>query len=139
MYNLEWENDSACRGRSDLNFFGRLTKNITNLCGECPVQEQCREYAVANESYGIWAGMTEEQRYKERRVLGLPEPQTGPEFRRKAVRNIELKPIKHNTETGYQTHLRRKDPFLYENGMPCNCQEAHRIMIRNYRAKKAAS
>ena len=139
MLNLEWEDFSACRGRKDLNFFGKLTKEISNLCRECPVLKDCRNYAVANEAYGIWAGMTEEHRYKERRKLGLPEPQSGPEFRHKRIKTVALKPIKHDTETGYQTHLRRGDPFLYEDGTPCKCQEAHRIMIRNYRAKRAVS
>lgn len=139
MPNLEWEDFSACRGRRDLNFFGKLTNKISELCRSCPVFENCRSYAIANEAYGIWAGLTEERRYEERRALGLPEPRFAPDFARKTASKKELKPIKHDTETGYQTHLRRRDPFLYENGTPCKCQEAHRITIRNYRAKKEVS
>ncbi len=33
------------------------------LCGECPVRQQCLEYAlVANERHGIWGGMTLKER-----------------------------------------------------------------------------
>ena len=36
------------------------------ICATCPVIEQCREYALrAQEPYGIWGGMTEEERREE--------------------------------------------------------------------------
>ena len=37
----------------------------------CPVIEQCRSYALAaQEPYGIWGGMTEEERREEIRSSG---------------------------------------------------------------------
>lgn len=33
------------------------------LCGDCPIREQCLEFALANnEAYGIWGGLTPQER-----------------------------------------------------------------------------
>lgn len=33
------------------------------VCQVCPVQRQCRDYAITiNEPYGIWGGLTESER-----------------------------------------------------------------------------
>lgn len=32
------------------------------LCGSCPIQAQCLEYAMENEDHGIWGGMTAAER-----------------------------------------------------------------------------
>ncbi|MFF5858176.1 WhiB family transcriptional regulator [Streptomyces sp. NPDC012751] len=33
------------------------------VCGRCPLQRECREWAVGNgESAGVWGGLTEEER-----------------------------------------------------------------------------
>jgi hypothetical protein len=40
----------------------RLAKTI---CGECPVQQQCLDYALDNrEAFGVWGGYTERERRK---------------------------------------------------------------------------
>lgn len=39
---------------------GRFAKMI---CGRCPIQEQCLEYAVeSREEFGVWGGTTAHQR-----------------------------------------------------------------------------
>ena len=46
-----WQDHAACAGAAKA------------ICATCPVLEQCREYALsAHEPYGIWGGMTEEER-----------------------------------------------------------------------------
>ena len=38
-------------------------------CGRCPIREQCLEYALeAGENYGIWGGMTAQERKQIRRA-----------------------------------------------------------------------
>ncbi|MFG2045033.1 WhiB family transcriptional regulator, partial [Dactylosporangium sp. NPDC048998] len=33
------------------------------VCAQCPIRARCRRYAIGNrEPYGIWGGMTEQQR-----------------------------------------------------------------------------
>jgi hypothetical protein len=33
------------------------------FCGECPVRQQCLEYALTvNEQYGVWGGLTAKER-----------------------------------------------------------------------------
>jgi len=44
------------------------------MCGRCTVQDACRTYARAHESYGIWAGENEADRKKIRKELGIPQP-----------------------------------------------------------------
>lgn len=43
---------------------GRLAKN---MCRECPIIRQCAEYGMKNEEFGIWGGLTPEDR---RRLRG---------------------------------------------------------------------
>lgn len=67
---------------------GRPAKQI---CARCPVLDQCREYALENGiHHGIWGGMSERQRRRERRRrIAEGEP----------VRIS--KPIEHGTRAGY--------------------------------------
>jgi WhiB family redox-sensing transcriptional regulator len=38
-------------------------KRAKEICAECPVQIECRNYALEiREQYGIWGGMTENER-----------------------------------------------------------------------------
>lgn len=71
--NWEWQRDAACRGLSVTMFFhpGRerghaRRQRITDakeLCATCPVIAECRQYALdTREPYGIWGGLSEEER-----------------------------------------------------------------------------
>ena len=71
--NWEWQINGACRRYDPEQFYhpegergfarrerARVAKGI---CAQCPVIEKCREYALyAREPYGIWGGLTEEDR-----------------------------------------------------------------------------
>ena len=72
----EWKLRAACRGMDpDLWFpseIGRrhyartvaaLTERAKAVCKDCPVRWRCLDYArVTDQSWGIWGGLTEEER-----------------------------------------------------------------------------
>lgn len=69
----DWRRDAACRDEDTELFFppGEFARQIQPakaLCGACPVTDACLTYALAApERYGIWGGMTEDERAQERR------------------------------------------------------------------------
>lgn len=69
----QWQYQGACRDKETEQFFHpegerggtrrRRAAAAKAICMTCPVLEQCREYALrAHEPYGVWGGMTEEER-----------------------------------------------------------------------------
>jgi WhiB family redox-sensing transcriptional regulator len=69
----DWQMHGACRGMDSAFFFhpdgerGRAKYNrearAKEVCGRCPVIEHCRRHAlVAQEPYGVWGGLSEEER-----------------------------------------------------------------------------
>lgn len=68
-----WQEEAACRGMDSSIFFhpqnergsarmnrDRLAKRV---CVQCPVRLECADYAIrAREPYGVWGGLTEEDR-----------------------------------------------------------------------------
>lgn len=69
----DWQYDGACRELDTELFFHpegergasrrRRAANAKAICATCPVLEECRNHALsAREPYGIWGGMTEEER-----------------------------------------------------------------------------
>ncbi|SEB31544.1 WhiB family transcriptional regulator [Rhodococcus koreensis] len=88
-----WWDGAACRGIEPSVFFspdnergtarGQRESRARQICQDCPVLTQCREYALAvGEPYGIWGGMTETDRRRhtnrarrgEQRPLAPPQP-----------------------------------------------------------------
>ena len=50
-------------------------KRAKQICGRCPVQQQCGEYALANgEREGLWAGMETSALRQAARKVGVPTP-----------------------------------------------------------------
>lgn len=69
----EWQYEGACRGSSVEDFYLEHNQRGTSkrkkelaavaICNNCPVIQQCREHALkVPEIYGVWGGLTEEQR-----------------------------------------------------------------------------
>jgi len=69
----DWQQQSACRGLDSGVFFHpsgergasrtRRAERAKEICAGCPVLTQCREHALAShEPYGVWGGLTEEER-----------------------------------------------------------------------------
>lgn len=63
---MSWLEDAACRGVDPALFFperGASTREAKAICAECPVREQCRDYALdTNQKHGIWGGLSERER-----------------------------------------------------------------------------
>ncbi len=65
-----WMKAGRCAEMSPSTFFpsdGVGVESARKICAECPVREQCLEYALANRiDHGVWGGTSERQR---RRIL----------------------------------------------------------------------
>ncbi len=73
--NWEWQYEGACRSLPTEMFFHpdgergprRKAREVAAkaVCATCPVLAQCRAHALAvQEPYGIWGGLTEEERFE---------------------------------------------------------------------------
>lgn len=71
----EWQYEGACRGADPMTFFHpegergpsreQRDRAAKAICVTCPVQRQCAEHALTvREPYGVWGGLTEEEREK---------------------------------------------------------------------------
>ncbi len=69
----QWQNSGACRDLPSEMFFHpdgergpsrrNREKKALAVCAACPVIQQCRTQALTiQESYGIWGGLTEDDR-----------------------------------------------------------------------------
>jgi WhiB family redox-sensing transcriptional regulator len=69
----DWQLKGACQGLNSSVFFhpdgergsarARRADRAKAICQGCPVLEQCRRHALAaREPYGVWGGLTEEER-----------------------------------------------------------------------------
>jgi WhiB family transcriptional regulator, redox-sensing transcriptional regulator len=69
----DWQLNGSCQGLNSSVFFhpdgergsarSRRADRAKAICQHCPVLEQCRRYALAaREPYGVWGGLTEEER-----------------------------------------------------------------------------
>jgi WhiB family redox-sensing transcriptional regulator len=73
----DWRDHAACRDTNPDLFFpvgttGPAIEQIEQakaVCGECPAQSACLEFAlVTNQDSGVWGGTSEEERRKLRRA-----------------------------------------------------------------------
>lgn len=69
---LSWYSRAGCDGMDTDLFFpaGPGTPPdplVMAACGSCPVRRDCLNFAIATSQKGIWAGLTEEERARERR------------------------------------------------------------------------
>jgi WhiB family redox-sensing transcriptional regulator len=69
----DWQLQGSCQGLNSSVFFhpdgergsarSRRAGRAKAICLRCPVLEQCRRHALsAREPYGVWGGLTEEER-----------------------------------------------------------------------------
>jgi len=68
---VAWKDEALCANSDPDAFFpekGGSPKEAKKVCAKCDVQAQCLEYALATgERFGIWGGLTAEERRKLRR------------------------------------------------------------------------
>ena len=62
----EWMQEARCRGMSPAQFFPSDSTGVEvaqRICAECPVTQECLDYALANRvDNGIWGGASERRR-----------------------------------------------------------------------------
>ena len=77
-----WRRDAICRDTDPDLFFPVGTtghalvqiERAKQVCGECPVQRDCLEYALeTNQDSGVWGGHSEEERRAIRRQRAAAE------------------------------------------------------------------
>lgn len=128
--NFDWKQQAKCKGmKAELFFALNPTKEAVAACAACPVLEECGTYAIHNEFYGYWGGMSERARERARRNLSIARPKSGTALTvRPSTR--QLMEIPHGTPQGYQ--LERKRGL-----MTCDaCKNAQRNKIKDHREKK---
>jgi len=70
-----WRVDAACSGVASELFFpagedAESSVAAKEICGVCPVQEACLQYAVAtNQTEGVWGGLDANERRRMRRRM----------------------------------------------------------------------
>ena len=60
-----WQDEAKCRIEDEetTKFFQRATeKEAKRFCSTCPVKGDCLEYALVYDMYGVWGGMTYNER-----------------------------------------------------------------------------
>ena len=66
-----WQDEALCAQTDPEAFFpdeGIPSGEAKRLCKSCPVRQQCLDYALQNnEAYGIWGGLSANQRANLRR------------------------------------------------------------------------
>jgi hypothetical protein len=103
----------ACAGRFDLEWDDPAdARECKALCRQCPVRSECLQQALDNqEPWGIWGGLTVEERVDLARRQSRPTPSTLPA---------------HGTNQRYCRH-----------GCPCRaCKDAHATYERAQREKR---
>lgn len=80
----QWQFEGACRDEGDALFFHpdgergprrrHRDEAAKRVCARCPVIDLCREHALAaRETYGVWGGLTAEEREEIRLSQENPE------------------------------------------------------------------
>ncbi len=73
---MDWQELGACRDTDPALFFpigttGTAVQQISRavaICGACPVQETCLQYALeSNQESGVWGGYAEDDRRRLRK------------------------------------------------------------------------
>lgn len=63
---LEWEADALCAQVGTEMFFpekGGTTRDAKRICDDCPVRQDCLDYALTNDvRHGVWGGLSERER-----------------------------------------------------------------------------
>ena len=77
MVSLEWMARALCAQTDPEAFFperGGSTRQAKIICRRCEVRKECLTYALAaGERYGVWGGMSEQERNKWRKQQARQE------------------------------------------------------------------
>jgi len=78
-----WQEQGLCRSTDPLLFFhpqnergssrSRRDQSAKRVCASCPVRLECADYAIrAREPYGVWGGLSEDDREAIYRTIDRP-------------------------------------------------------------------
>jgi hypothetical protein len=62
-----WMEFARCSGTAVDFFDPKQYQEARNICASCPVLEECKAHGLAHEQYGVWGGLSPEQRRKLRK------------------------------------------------------------------------
>lgn len=99
---MQWIEEGSCRDRPRQLWFQEgnskrakiNTERAIQICNSCPVVQECRTYAMRNEAYGTWGGLSE----LDREILRLQngeEPLMPLKFRKQNPKLKELQNASH--------------------------------------------
>lgn len=67
----DWHSQAVCSQTDPEAFYpekGGSTREAKRICRECPVLQQCRQWAIDHdERYGVWGGLSERERRRLKR------------------------------------------------------------------------
>jgi WhiB family redox-sensing transcriptional regulator len=69
---LTWKQHAACIGKQQYffdDFKATLVREAKKICADCPVREQCLDHAMKFQEYGVWGGLTANERRVMKRRL----------------------------------------------------------------------
>jgi len=117
-----WQDNAACKNSPTEWFYpegAEINPDALYLCETCPVRNECRDYGVVYEEWGIWGGLTASQRRRVRKEHNILLSQS-------------VKPRKapyHDncgTNAGYHNLYRHYERFPNEERIRCQyCYLAH--------------
>lgn len=67
---LVWREYAACAGKQELFFSdnkGTIVREAKAICSICVVRSQCLAHAMKHQEFGIWGGLTANERRKKKR------------------------------------------------------------------------
>lgn len=70
-----WYEKANCRGKPMRLWFPDnktpISKEAKEICDTCEVKQECLEYGIENEFYGVWGGMSSKKRGRIRSERGI--------------------------------------------------------------------
>lgn len=90
-----WKLQGLCRREDPEKFFPlekskQAARSAKEVCLQCPVLTRCREWAITHYEVGIWGGLTERERRRVRKGMGLPDPYPPQRCRRSPRRHLSV-------------------------------------------------
>ncbi|MGW6420361.1 WhiB family transcriptional regulator [Streptomyces sp. NPDC055055] len=148
-----------CAAEPEL-WFSTLNADVAKavkICQSCPMQAECAQYATENNiRWGTWGGTTEKQRRRKKKKRPPLEPAVcgtslafwrhrskregcetcetwhAAEVEADRRQRLAVEHSKGGTKTGYQLHMRLKEPACP------SCREVNRLACENTRKRRAA-
>jgi WhiB family redox-sensing transcriptional regulator len=117
----DWRDQAACAGMNPETFYPSAkgpnkNREAKEICAICPVRQECLEAGVW-EPYGVWGGMSVDERIMWRRRQGIR-------------RVYQLKPVPHGTARGYMMERDRGDRACEA------CRDAYRVYHTEYARRR---